>query len=160
MEEEKKNKAYTFVKNTTGSLTFYLEAYDTTLPKRRFHFGAQTKKIIVPYVYALGLFVSESAYNQYDKLGLFKIENRDELLKDAASLGLCAYEEEEKKEEPIGLDKIFAAIKTENAKEFLPLLKTLRSSEKSQVVIFVNKNKDKLRGETIREIGKALNITL
>lgn len=82
-------KAYTFVKNIGGQLRISLESYNMQNARQDFVMPAGVDRVIVPYQYALGLFVSPSAYNQY-KLGYFTVEDIDSLIAEATSFGLVA----------------------------------------------------------------------
>lgn len=155
MEEEKKIKVYTFVKNTIGSLYFSLESYDNMLPKRDFVINAKAKKIIVPHTYALGLFVSPQALNQFNK-GYFKIEKVDELFKEGSEIGLCSYEEKVDKKAPKSIDEIDKIIMDENLDVLIPLLKKSNAKDKAHIVFFVNSHKNELRGATVAAVQEAL----
>lgn len=85
-------RTYTFVKNIKGSLAINLESYDMAAPVKKFVIPFNVSKIVVPYRYALGLFVSPDALTQY-KLGCFTVDDKDSLIKDAIEKGLCAGED-------------------------------------------------------------------
>lgn len=85
-------KTFVFKKNIKGTLFIDLETYDMMGVPKTFVFGPSIDQLVIPYPYALGLFVSQSAMNQY-KLGCFTIEREDELFKAAVEQGFVAAEE-------------------------------------------------------------------
>lgn len=85
-------RTFNFVRNRKGTLSMNLESYDFSTPAKKFIIPYNIEKIVVPYKYALGLFVSGFAY-EYFKRGNFIIEDFNELVKDAIQKGLCAKEE-------------------------------------------------------------------
>lgn len=85
-------RTYSFVKNVRGGLAITLDAYDMQMPTKRFVIPHTVTKVVIPYKYALGLFISRGALDQY-KLGYFTIDDVEELIKDALEKGLCAAED-------------------------------------------------------------------
>ena len=60
--------------------------------RKTFVFGPTISKLVIPYPYALGLFVSPSALEMY-RNGIFTIENDSELYKAGVEQGFVAREE-------------------------------------------------------------------
>jgi hypothetical protein len=85
-------RTFTFVKNVKGSLYIDLETFDMMGATKTFVFGPTIDKLIIPYPYALGLFVSPSALDMY-RNGIFTIENDAELYKAGVEQGFVAREE-------------------------------------------------------------------
>lgn len=85
-------KTFVFKKNIKGYLFIDLETYDMMGAPKTFIFGPTVDRLVIPYPYALGLFVSQSAMDQY-KLGCFTIEREDELFKAAIEQGFVAAED-------------------------------------------------------------------
>lgn len=86
------NKAYTFVKNVKGSLSFPLDSYNMQLPTKWFDIPANAERIIVPFPYALGLFITDAAMKQYEN-GYFTILDYESLKKSAEEIGFLPREE-------------------------------------------------------------------
>lgn len=82
-------KAYTFVKNVTGSLRITLDSYDMSLSQKDFFMAHGMERVVVPHKYALGLFISDGAKNQFD-LGYFTIDDYESLKEEAIGIGLAA----------------------------------------------------------------------
>lgn len=89
------NKAYTFVKNVKGSLAFPLESYNMQLPTKWFTIPANAERIIVPFPYALGLFITDETLKQYEN-GYFSILDYDSLKAAAEEVGFLPREKVEK----------------------------------------------------------------
>lgn len=85
-------RTFTFVKNVKGSLYIDLETFDMMGVRKTFVFGPTIDKLVIPYPYALGLFVSPSALAMY-RSGIFTIENENELYKAGVEQGFVAREE-------------------------------------------------------------------
>lgn len=85
-------RTFTFVKNVKGALYVDLETYDMMGAPKTFVFGPTIEKLVIPYPYALGLFVSPAALNMY-RNGIFLIENESELYKAGVEQGFVAREE-------------------------------------------------------------------
>lgn len=64
---------YDIIKKTKGSLTLNLPSYDMTSQPRRVHIPYNSKKVRVPRVFALGVFVDPTLEKAY-KAGKFVIE--------------------------------------------------------------------------------------
>ena len=73
-------RTFTFVKNVKGWLYIELDTYDMMGARKTFVFGPTVDKLVIPYPYALGLFVSQGAMDMYEQ-GIFTIENVNELYK-------------------------------------------------------------------------------
>lgn len=84
-------KTYSFVKNVRGSLAIDLYTFDMSI-KRQFSIPYNISKVVVPYNFALGLFVSPEALNMLS-MGFFTVEDFDTLVKEAIEKGLCASED-------------------------------------------------------------------
>lgn len=80
-------QAFVFKKECTGSLVVTLESYNFSTPARNFEFAHNVNKLVVPYNYALGLFVTQGARAQLE-LGYFTVEKLDELKKAAGEQGI------------------------------------------------------------------------
>ena len=85
-------RTFNFVRNVKGSISMTLESFDFSAPAKKFVIPYNINKIVIPYKFALGLFVSGPAYDFY-KSGAFIIEDAETLIKDAVEKGLCAMEE-------------------------------------------------------------------
>lgn len=64
---------YDIIKKTKGSLTLNLPSYDMTSQPRRVHIAHNAKKVRIPRVFALGVFVDPTLEKAY-KAGKFVIE--------------------------------------------------------------------------------------
>lgn len=132
-------KTYSFVKNVRGSLSFPLYNYDMTV-KRGFTIAHNITKIVVPHQFALGLFVTPSALQQF-KNGYFTIENFKDLVKDAMEKGLCA---EEEYPDIASLIEIEQMVTTNNTVKIRKLLSKKNPIEISNLISFAKEHYGKL----------------
>ena len=85
-------RTFTFVKNVKGWLFIELETFDMMGVRKTFTFGPNVDKLVIPFPYALGLFVSPEALKMYNN-GVFTIENVNDLYKAGVEQGFVAREE-------------------------------------------------------------------
>jgi hypothetical protein len=85
-------RTFTFVKNVKGWLYIELDTFDMMGVRKTFVFGPTVDKLVIPYPYALGLFVSSEALDMF-RAGMFTIENVNELYKAGVEQGFVAREE-------------------------------------------------------------------
>lgn len=133
-------QAFTFIKKFDGGLTITLESYDFTAPKKEFHIPYNVQSIVVPYVFALGLFVSEGALTQL-KLGYFEVKDYDKLVEAGAEHGLVASEEMPKINR---FDRIRELMKLKNKVEIEKILKKGNPTEVSAIITCAYENRDNL----------------
>ena len=109
-------RTFTFVKNVKGWLYIDLETFDMMGARKTFIFGPTVDKLVIPYPYALGLFVTQDAMDMFQN-GFFLIENVNELYKAAVEQGFVARNE---KPEITLLVDIENAIKSYTNKDEVP----------------------------------------
>ena len=147
---------YTFVKNIAGTLIIDLETYDMMGARKSFRIPHNVKEIVVPHSYALGLFVSYDALNQY-KMGYFTIKNEKELIREAIDLGLYAQDD---RPDIVPLSEIEKAIKTNNAKFIKDILDRGDKVEVDNLCLYAKENIDSLTGSIVDMIENALGVEL
>lgn len=98
-------RTFNFVRNIQGSISMTLETFDFSAPAKKFVIPHNINKIVVPYKFALGLFVSGPAYDFY-KSGAFIIEDAEILIRDGIEKGLCSAEEHPEITSLINIEKI------------------------------------------------------
>lgn len=151
-------RTFTFIKNIKGSLVVELETYDMMGVKKNFVFGPTVDRIIVPYPYALGLFVSAGAMDQY-RLGLFTIENEGDLYKAGVEMGFVAREE---RPDITKLVDIEAAIKGNKVRTLKELIKKGESDVvvANSIISCARANFDTLNNEMVDLIQDATGVDL
>ena len=149
-------RTYTFVKNVRGSLVIELDAYDASIPTKTFRIPFNVDKIVVPYVYALGLFMSQSALHQFE-MGFFKVEDLNNLAEDAISKGLCTPEEFPEITSKMEVEK---AILNNDMKKVSDILKRNNKVEIDNLVCFAKTHCDKLYTNVKNIIEQRCGVTL
>lgn len=82
-----KKQVYTFEKNIRGGVHFTLQSFDNSLPEKMFKIPHNIDRIVIPYIYALGLFISSTALKMFQD-GYFTIKESEDLIGDATTAGL------------------------------------------------------------------------
>ena len=151
-------RTFTFVKNVKGWLYIELETYDMMGPSKMFTFGPTVDKIVIPYQYALGLFISQGALSMF-RHGIFTIENINELYKAGVEHGFVA--REERPEVTLMVD-IENAIKNNKVKAFKDLLKRNEGNSifATTALICARENFDGLNNEMVELIQDATGVDL
>lgn len=147
---------YTFVKNVAGTLIIDLETYDMMGARKSFRIPHNVKEIVIPHSYALGLFVSYDALNQY-KMGYFTIKGEKELIREAIDLGLYAQED---RPDIVPLSEIEKAVKTNNAKVIEGILAKQDKVEIDNLCMYARENIGSLTGNIVDMIEDALGVEL
>lgn len=148
-------KSYTFVKNIAGQLRIRLESYNMQNARQDFVIPAGVEKVIVPYQYALGLFVTPEATKQY-QLGYFIVEDIDSLIEEASSLGLVA-----KKEEGVLTIKAVAELLQKNDSDKIEaLIKRKNPVELANLFTLVRENYDKIPSGVLSKIETLCGVEL
>lgn len=111
-------QAYTFVKNIRGSLHFTLDSYNMQLPTKDFFIPYNADRIIVPFAYALGLFISDGALTSFNQ-GCFTIEDYESLKAAAEEVGFLPSEKPTIKFTIKEIEKILLDGKIEKVKEVI-----------------------------------------
>lgn len=149
-------KAYTFVKNVAGQLRISLESYNMQNARQDFVMPAGVDRVIVPYQYALGLFVTPQAMHQL-KLGYFIVEDIDSLIEDAQSYGLVA----SKAEKPALTIKEVATLLQENQIDKIESLIQRRNPvELANLFTLVRENYDKVPAGILTKIETLCGVEL
>lgn len=133
-------RTFNFVRNTKGTLSFVLESFDYSAPAKKFVIPHNVTKIVVPYKFALGLFVSSQAYKFY-KDGKIIIEDVKELVEDAVNKGLCALEEHPEVESLINIEKI---VKSNSYTKIKSLLTSGSKADINNILVIAKENLDTL----------------
>ena len=133
-------RTFNFVRNRKGTLSFTLESYDFSAPAKRFVIPYNIKKIVIPYKFALGLFVSGPTYNFY-RNGNFTIEDAEVLIKDAIEKGLCSAEEYP---DVVSLDRIEKIVKENSYTKIKGVLKGGNKVEIDNLLLAAKENLDTL----------------
>lgn len=147
---------YTFVKNVKGKLVISLDTFDMQAPTRNFVISHTLEKIVVPYNYALGLFVSPSALSQY-RNGYFKIENVKELIRDGIERGLAAREEFP---DVIPMSDIESFVKANNVKKIKSILDKKDPVEVQNLLVYARENVGNLTVDVRNQIENACGVEL
>ena len=150
-------RAFTFVKKCTGSLAITLDSYNFSSPARDFTLPHGIDKIVVPYNYALGLFVSEGARNQY-KIGYFEVEQYDKLKELAAEQGIL--DETLVPKDGGVFDKVSKAITTNDTKKIKELLESKTPIVISALVAAAADNVKNLTSTNIKLIEDGCGVSL
>jgi hypothetical protein len=149
-------RTFTFVKNVKGWLYIDLETYDMMGAPKTFVFGPTVDKVVIPYPYALGLFVSQDAMNMY-KRGFFTIESVNDLYKAAVEQGFVARDE---KPEITLLVDIENAIKNNKVRALKEILKDANAIVINNVLFCARENFDGLNNEMVELIQDATGVDL
>lgn len=151
-------RTFTFVKNVKGWLYIDLETYDMMGARKTFVFGPTVDKLVIPYPYALGLFVSQGAMDMYEQ-GIFTIENVNELYKAGVEQGFVA---RESKPEVTLLVDIENAVKNNKTKIFKELVKTNEGNQYflDSILVCARENFDGLNNEMVELIQDATGVDL
>ena len=151
-------RTFTFVKNVKGWLYIDLETYDMMGARKTFVFGPTVDRLVIPYQYALGLFISNGALTMYRK-GVFTIENANELYKAGIEHGFIAREE---KPEITLLVDIENAIKNNKIKAFKDLVKKNEGNSlfATSVLVCAREHFDGLNNEMVELIQDTTGVDL
>lgn len=149
-------KAYTFVKNIGGQLRITLETYNMQNAAQDFVMPAGVDKVIVPYQYALGLFVTPAALSQY-KLGYFTIENVESLIEEATQVGLTIPQDRNK---VLSLRDIAQLIQSGNTNAIEDLLRRGNPVERDNLFLLVRENYDKIPSGVLTKIETVCGVEL
>lgn len=149
-------KNFTFIKNIKGGLGITLSSYDMMLPERTFVIPYNADRIAIPEQYALGLFISEGALNQY-RNGFFTVQNIDELEAAAATIGLFA---EQEKVEIYSKEEIEKALKANDHTVIDKVLERQNYVETTNLITSAREQIDSLSKSAIDKIGKACGVEL
>jgi hypothetical protein len=149
-------KAYTFVKNVVGQLRIPLETYNMQNARQDFVMPAGVDRVIVPYQYALGLFVTPEAMHQL-QIGCFTVEDMDSLIEDARSYGLVA----NKVENPIlSIKEVAILLKENNIDKIESLIKRGQPVELANLFTLVRENYDKISAGILTKIETLCGVDL
>ena len=149
-------KAYTFVKNIAGQLRITLESYNMQNARQDFVLPAGVEKIIVPYQYALGLFVTPSAKHQLE-LGYFTVEDMDSLVEEAKSYGLVAYENDNK---ILTIKEVADLLQSNNIVEIENLIKRQNPVELANLFTLVRENYNAIPSGILSKIETLCGVEL
>lgn len=149
-------KAYTFVKNIAGQLRISLETYNMQNAMQDFVIPAGVEKVIVPYQYALGLFVSPSALNQY-RAGYFTVEDIESLVADAREYGLVAAQEEKT---VLTIKEVAVLLQENNIKQIESLIQRRNPVELANLFTLVRENYDKVPAGILTKIETLCGVEL
>ena len=149
-------RTFTFVKNVKGWLYIDLETFDMMGARKTFIFGPTVDKLVIPYPYALGLFVTQDAMDMFQN-GFFLIENVNELYKAAVEQGFVARNE---KPEITLLVDIEDAIKHNKVRALKDILKEADGTTINNVLFCARENFDGLNNEMVDLIQDATGVDL
>lgn len=148
-------RAYTFVKNIGGSLRITLDSYDMQLAQKDFFIPSNVEKIVVPYKYALGLFISDGAKQQFEQ-GYFTIEDYEELRNEAIKLGLAAGEPRK----TISPKKIAEAVQNRDMDFINKILRSNNAVDIANLIIIVRENFGQVSNDIIQRVEDACGVEL
>lgn len=120
-------KQFVMVKNTAGSLTVKLEAYDFSTPARSIKFRHDQDRNYINEKWAIGVFVTPSALRQLE-LGYFTFEKLNVLIEKAEELGY--YVPDSIKEPVITLKEMKTILRSGNINEVEKLLLNISGKNK------------------------------
>lgn len=149
-------KNFTFIKNIKGGLTINLSSYDMMLPNRNFTIPYNIEKVSIPEQYALGLFVSESALQQF-KDGYFTIEHFEELEQMAQTIGLFSEIEQAK---ILSKDEIATCLAEKDVEKVDEIIARCNYIEMTNLVVCAREIIDSLPKNIIDKIGNACGVDL
>ena len=153
-------KAYTFIKNVPGSLTFFLDSYNMQLPRKQFTINHNVESIVVPFAYALGIFVSDDTMQQY-KEGYLLIPDFDELRKDAEELGFIVKSEGEDKKAVILKDGDIEKLVLDNdIKGIKAIIDSKNAKNCDTLMLYVRQHKDVVNSGIVKMIEDACGVGL
>lgn len=148
-------RAYTFVKNVGGSLRITLDSYDMQLAQKDFFIASGVDRIVVPYKYALGLFISDSAKQQFDQ-GYFNIEDYEDLKNEAIGLGLAAGEVTQ----TITPREIAEAIQKRDMVYIDKILRSNNAVDLANLIVIIRENFGKVSNDIIQRVEEACGVEL
>lgn len=148
-------RAYTFVKNVGGSLRITLDSYDMQLAQKDFFIASGVDRIVVPYKYALGLFISDSAKQQFDQ-GYFNIEDYEDLKNEAIGLGLAAGEVTQ----TITPREIAEAIQKRDMVYIDKILRSNNAVDLANLIVIIRENFGKVSNDVIQRVEEACGVEL
>lgn len=148
-------RAYTFVKNVGGSLRITLDSYDMQLAQKDFFIASGVDRIVVPYKYALGLFISDSAKQQFDQ-GYFNIEDYEDLKNEAIGLGLAAGEVVQ----TITPREIAEAIQKRDMVYIDKILRSNNAVDLANLIVIIRENFGKVSNDIIQRVEEACGVEL
>lgn len=148
-------RAYTFVKNVGGSLRITLDSYDMQLAQKDFFIASGVDRIVVPYKYALGLFISDSAKQQFDQ-GYFNIEDYEDLKNEAIGLGLAAGEVTQ----TITPREIAEAIQKRDMVYIDKILRSNNAVNLANLIVIIRENFGKVSNDIIQRVEEACGVEL
>ena len=141
-------KTYTFVKNIRGSITFPLESYNMQLPTKMFTIPANVKSIVVPFPYALGLFISTDALGQME-LGYFTVNDFESLKAAAIEIGFYPNDSQE---EVIKVDDIESKILAGDVEYIKKVINTKNKVYLDNIIAIAQDKYDQLSNGMVRLI--------
>lgn len=148
-------RAYTFVKNVGGSLRITLDSYDMQLAQKDFFIASGVDRIVIPYKYALGLFISDSAKQQFDQ-GYFNIEDYEDLKNEAIGLGLAAGEVTQ----TITPREIAEAIQKRDMVYIDKILRSNNAVDLANLIVIIRENFGKVSNDIIQRVEEACGVEL
>lgn len=148
-------KSYTFVKNIAGQLRISLESYNMQNARQDFVIPAGVEKVIIPYQYALGMFVTPSAKKQYD-LGYFTIEDIDSLIEEATSYGLVA----DASQKVLSIKELAMLLQNNDVAKIEALIKRENPVETANLFTLVRENYDKIPSGVLSKIETLCGVEL
>lgn len=148
-------RAYTFVKNIGGSLRITLDSYDMQLAQKDFVIPSGVEQIVVPYKYALGLFISDSAKQQFDQ-GYFTIEDYEDLRNEAIALGLAAGEVRK----TLAPKEIAEAVQKRDMKFIDKVLSSNNAVDLANLIVIVRENFGKVSNDITQRVEEACGVEL
>ena len=152
-----RNKQFVMVKNTAGSLTVKLEAYDFSTPARPIKFKHNQDKNYIPEKWAIGVFVTPSALKQLE-LGYFTFENLNVLIEKAEELGY--YVPDSIKEPVVTLKEMKAVLRGGNVKEVEKILLNINGKNKIDFISMARAMYGDLKSDMVDFLEKKLRVQL
>ena len=150
------NKAYTFVKNVKGSLTFPLDSYNMSLPTKMFTIPVNADRVIVPFPYAMGLFITDAAMKQYEN-GYFSILDYESLKQSAEEIGFLPRTAVENKYTPKYIEKTLVDGDVNKVKD---ILNNGGKAAVDTLLVIAKENYEQLNNSIIRTISDTCGVEL
>lgn len=149
-------RTFSFVKNVKGGLSFELDSYDMTLPRKTFSIPYNVDKIVVPEQYALGLFISEDALQAFEQ-GYFTVDQYEELERMGEAIGLTAARTPRHVYTGAEITK---AVVTGDMAVLDDILNSTNPIDISNLMVIVNSMMDQIPGGVISKIENACGVDL
>lgn len=152
-------KNFTFIKNVKGGLTIKLQSYDMMLPERLFTIASNVERITIPEQYALGLFVSDTALDQYRE-GYFQVEEIELLQEKANTLGLFVVDTTGEVKTNYSKKDIDKAVKEHDSVTIDKIIEKNNYLEINNLIAAAREHIDSLPKSIVDKIGNACGVDL